>query len=1214
MRGKIGGFVRTSPGFQYSINLKYDLLKKEKMEQYVPLLNSVEVIDEILKSNVLDNQQRSRIIVGSYGTGKSHLCLVLLSILGKLFDKKDYQELLLKVKNISVGTEELIRSQIDVGARKFLPVIVTGSEMSIDECLITALQLALKEHNLEELFPKTNYLAAIEQITKWEEQYNEAYSELESFLAENKSNIESLVAKLKTNSKDAYLLFNEAYEYVTHGAKFQPLLISKVEDVYHSVADALPKNIYQGIVIVFDEFGKYLEQQWEAGKNVDLKPLQDIAEACNSSDDPVLQLLLITHKPITQYAANHSEDLVNEWKKIEGRFKSIEIINTNTKVYEIISQVIIKDEIKWQKFYSRYENEFNGLIESFSKTRLFSEMELEDFKKDILEGSYPLHPLTVFCLPRLSHLLAQNERTIFTFLAAEDKYSLNDFLNNTEVDHLELLSLDQLFDYFEPIIISIKTDERIREIYFKTIGALTRLNQNEYNEAKIIKSIAILKILNLPALLPATPKLLQLAFEGTGMSVTQFTHALQNLLNKKILFEGFSTGILEIIEPGEIDVAEELKKYLIKREPHFEHIDFLNNNFAPAPVLAKRYNDEFRMTRYFICHYVSATNAVQHVKEQLETNYDKDGFIYYVWPDSEKSVEEIADELKKAAIERVVFILPKSRNQKIINNIKRDLQELDSLQIMFGELQEEDSLQADLLEVKLWITEKEKKIKKSLNELFGSVNIRSIFEQKEHVEERILRSKTDLTKLVSEICEDKYYQTPEFNNEMINKNNLTRPIIRARQKIVDGLLQSFLTPNLGFKGNGPEVAIYKAVLLRTGIVKETENHALINDYEKIEDKGVCKALTKVQTCFDNSDDDGVLFEDIIKNLCLPPLGIRKGIIPILLAVFIHKRRNEIQLIDGTGSELLISGDSIELAMSQPEHYRLIRVDWSDDKKIYSELVRELFSDYIDKNAILETLPRQIVEGIRRWFVALPKITRETQQISKEAKSFRKSIRNLRYLSSRILYADIPKIFGFDRIDNSNCQLLVSNINTIKEEMESYHLSVIYEFERQLLKRIPSSDGKTLLTSLRRWYEGLTPVQKERLYSDTTQEVLKLVETFKGEDHLEFTKHLLFIMSGIRVEDWSDLTAIGIVEEFEQIIIEVESLREDEVATSLAGEITLEYKNSNGEQVRRTFPKSKISDSGELLKNVLQSYLEEFGDAIANNEKRSILISLLEELL
>src|SRR5690606_33431501 len=150
-----------------------------------------------------------------------------------------------------------------------------------------------------------------------------------------------------------------------------------------------------------------------------------------------------------------------------------------------------------------------------------------------------------------------------------------------------------------------------------------------------------------------------------------------------------------------------------------------------------------------------------------------------------------------------------------------------------------------------------------------------------------------------------------------NKNNLTRPIIRARQKNVDGLLQSFLTPNLGFKGNGPEVAIYKAVLLRTGIVKETENHALINDYEIIEDKEVCKALTKVQTCFDNSDDDGVLFEDIIKNLCLPPLGIRKGIIPILLAVFIHKRRNEIQLIDGTGSELLISGDSIELAMSQP---------------------------------------------------------------------------------------------------------------------------------------------------------------------------------------------------------------------------------------------------------------------------------------------------------
>ena len=85
-------FVRLTR-FSYSINLKYDLLKKNGT--ICSLLNSVEVIDEIL-SNVLDNQQRSRITVGSYGTGKSHLCLVLLSILGKLFDKKDYQELLLK--------------------------------------------------------------------------------------------------------------------------------------------------------------------------------------------------------------------------------------------------------------------------------------------------------------------------------------------------------------------------------------------------------------------------------------------------------------------------------------------------------------------------------------------------------------------------------------------------------------------------------------------------------------------------------------------------------------------------------------------------------------------------------------------------------------------------------------------------------------------------------------------------------------------------------------------------------------------------------------------------------------------------------------------------------------------------------------------------------------------------------------------------------------
>ena len=69
-----------------------------------------------------------------------------------------------------------------------------------------------------------------------------------------------------------------------------------------------------------------------------------------------------------------------------------------------------------------------------------------------VRDAYPLHPLTLALLPRLSALVAQNERTLFTFLARDSCSTLMDFLRQAEARNEEfpLLRPDVLFDYFEP--------------------------------------------------------------------------------------------------------------------------------------------------------------------------------------------------------------------------------------------------------------------------------------------------------------------------------------------------------------------------------------------------------------------------------------------------------------------------------------------------------------------------------------------------------------------------------------------------------------------------------------------------------------------------------------------------------------------------------------------------------------------------------------------
>ncbi len=1204
-------YVSTSQGFQYSINVKYDLYDKEKILNYIPLLQSASIIREVLTSTHPESTQRSKIIVGSYGTGKSHLAVTLLSLLTKMFPPETYSELIKKIKNICPETADIVLHQIHKGA-KFLPVVLTGGEQTVTQLLLNGLQLALKEHGLEHLMPETNMNAALEQIKFWHENYPAAYQELADYVLQAGKSIAQLNHELKQKREDSYELFLKAYTHISHGAQFNPMLISEPADVYRYVAQKLPEP-YGGIMVVFDEFGRYLENQWNVNQKVNLQPLQDFAEACNTSGKMNLHLFLITHKQISQYAAKHGQELVNEWRKVEGRFKSIEIITQPTKVYELMSQIIIKDESFWNSYYHRYQKIFKILTHKINRTRLFADLSIQSFENYILKGSFPLHPLTAFCLPRLSQLVAQNERTIFTFLSASDYYSLNSFLAATSSSEFKLLTVDGLFDYFETQLKSADSDERVREIWVQAKGAINRLKEELVLEAKLIKALAIMKIINLPAVLPATVQILHLAFEGSEYSWDEVDNALQRLFNMRIIFEGLSSGILEIIEPGEIDIGAELSITIPKRKHLFEPIHFLNANFRPQPVLAKRYNDEYAMTRYFSCIYIRDNDPIGLAQELLDQEPERDGFIFYLCPGENNRPEELINLLVSSSIKRAIFVVPLNYHPNIIGELFELLQKLDALKVIYKDLDARLHIEADRLELLLWLTEVEEQIRIILNRLYAPENTVIIFNgQKERLDTML-----DLSKMVSKICAEIYHKTPIMNNEMINKHQLTKPIASARKKLVDCLLKPYLAPNLGIKGNGPEIAIYRSLFRAPGreIVLQEEEQVIIRPFCELKDDGLKLVLEKIQQLVDETSEQGVRMDRLIKALYLPPFGIRKGVIPILLALLMHGKNNEYQLVDTQGAERIISGDSIEAAMEQPDQFYLKREDWSKAKATYCYQLLRLFGDAGDRDEF-ESLPRKVVNAMRRWFVSLPKLTRDTQLISKEAKSLRKLIRNLHMVSTRMLFREIPNIFGYQQFDSQVADYLISHMRTIKDEMDYYHLSVINRLEKKLLEQLPNQGQNSLLSGLKLWYQGLAAQQKNKLYSDGTQELLNLIEGFHGENRIEFVKNVLYLLTGLRLEDWSDTTSNGIEREFAQMIAEVANVQEslEQAAGNGSNQIFIEFERADGTRVQRSFPMGNISRSGQLLHNVLRSYLQEYGDAITNNEKRNIVIKLLEELI
>ena len=74
-------YIAIRDGFQTSVNLEYDLNNAAKVLGYIPTEQSVEILGQLLRSFYYDKdiQNRSTVLVGPYGRGKSHSLMRMIT-------------------------------------------------------------------------------------------------------------------------------------------------------------------------------------------------------------------------------------------------------------------------------------------------------------------------------------------------------------------------------------------------------------------------------------------------------------------------------------------------------------------------------------------------------------------------------------------------------------------------------------------------------------------------------------------------------------------------------------------------------------------------------------------------------------------------------------------------------------------------------------------------------------------------------------------------------------------------------------------------------------------------------------------------------------------------------------------------------------------------------------------------------------------------------
>ena len=1202
--------IDISKGFQTSVNIAYDLNNDDKIRGFIPTMSSLDIIEDVLLSTVTSSTQRARILIGAYGRGKSHIVLVLMSLLFRQ-DETLLSSILEKIKSNKPSLYDFITEYMK-SKQRILPIIVRGSSTSLTQSFLSALQQTLNEEGFSDLMPETHFKAAVNQIENWRDKYPDTYKRFSESISKP---IADFILALNEYDVDIYDEFSVLYPAMTSGSTFNPFLGFDIPELYESIAIKLRGKGYGGIYVIYDEFSKYLESSIAMATNSDIKLLQDFAEKCNRSGSTQMHLLLINHKDIANYIdSNLPKDKVDGWRGVSGRFKHVNLHNNYPQMYEIISAVIHKNEPLWGEFCKVNKERFDDLKARFINSGLL-EQQSDDEIATAIEGCYPLHPISTFILPRLSEKVAQNERTLFTFLSSDDKHTLSAFIKSSKIS-FSLLTPDYLFDYFEPLFRKEPYTSEVYKIYKLTASVLRKVDDKSIH-AKILKTISLIYLVEQFEKLSPIVDVIVNAFRDMVDNPKEIDHALRDLIeNDCVVYLKRSNNYLKIKETSGVDIRDEIEKYKAQRLDSSKVKAILNDSVFDSFIYPTAYNDEHDIIRYFDFTFIDSADyfAVEDWSKFI-SGRRADGVVFAIIPKSQTEIADIKESIlsNNCPHKRVVLILPK----KFID-IKADALDYAAVTHLKNEAAATDDIILND-EYTIYFEDLSEVIGSYISDYANPENGSAMYFY--NGRQHNFRRKAQFTGLLSSICESVFSRTPIINNESINKNELPTVAINSRTKILAGLLANELTPNIGLTGTGQDVSIMRSTLIQTGALRNVDSDPIIE--LEPEDERMRDMLTEISTFFAKkaAQKGGVSFKTLYDTLTIHEngFGLKHGVIPIYIALVLHLYKKYLVILY-SGSEVKITSELLNGINENPSEYSVILEDWNEEKAKYMAQLEELFSENVTEREKAYNNFTYIMLAMCRWYLSLPKFAKEMTSVYKSNgcveridHSKRKFINSLKQINGNpreFLFETVFDIFGMKEF-NVN---VVPIIREVKVEFDNAVSSLVSELNSTVRTMFATSRIKGSLTStIRDWYESLNEKSKQYLYAGSENRILDLFASVTNDEDL-FIQRLAKAVTSLRIDDWNNDTInvfLSGLETFKNTIEDYNKRKETSADTSMSYEIIIT--DANGVRTPKRFNKAEYGNHAKLLLNEMSAHLDEYGQSISEQEKRQVLIELLEKL-
>ena len=973
--------------FQRSVHLERDFYTENALDGYVVTVKARETFARLILAQENGATSKAWSLTGPYGSGKSAFALFAAKLLGNSDSATTQQALeLLRHRDVSLYEQFVNINGNETSPSGFCPVLISGEQAPLPKILLQGLEHGLKNFGV----PSTS----------------------------------SVCRQIRTQLKT----------YVDSA----PPQASEITALFESATRAIKAKHGQGLLLVIDELGKFLEYAAQHPAQGDVFVLQTLAEFASRSDQTPLFLLTILHQAFEQYANKIAKSQREEWAKVQGRFEDIAFVEPTEEILRLISSAIQRKPI----------GEKEGLSSPVELDLKPSQLADTEFSQ-LLQNCLPLHPTVALIVGPIFRRFAQNERSLFAFLNANEPHGLQDFLLNQRYDGnmFPMFSIADLYNYLNTTIGNRLYASRDGGKWAEIEMAINGLTDPSPTLVKLIKTIGLLGVIGeVSTNLKASKPILRYALDDCSEGFAkEFETALNTLEKRRIVTYRRYKDVYALWEGSDIDIETLLHQAEGQLDPNERLMTYLSKLMPPRPLIARRHLFEKGTLRYFTLRYTDLENFDTVLREPLG---DADGLVLYTLPASEHEGNLFLEKAsgKDAADGKAVLIAIPSSTRFLRDAVT----ELACLQWIWENTHELEGDAVARRELSIRWVEAERDVSNQLVSIFSGDD--KEFCQWFHKGQKInINTQRNRNEHLSKICDEVYHKTPIVRNELINRRKISGTVTTARRKLIQAMLENSDLKDLGIVGYPPEMSIYLSFLQKTGIHREVSSGVWgFHPPESDDESRIVHTWKAIENFLETCEGERQPVMKLYKRLIAPPLGVRSGPLPILLCAVLLRYKTEVALYQDGSFIPNWSMPVFERFLKVPEKFEIKRFR-------IMEARAELLHQYLNTlNQPTETGAPElltVIKALMPFISRLPKYTLNTETLSDKAKNLRTAVLNARE-PDELLFKELPEALGFSAFgikttDSNAATKFSSTLQSTLSELGRAYENLLNSIEKQI---------------------------------------------------------------------------------------------------------------------------------------------------------------------